>query len=75
MNPTVSQRVVDEAAERDPAFAEAEYMAEFRTDIESFVSRDVIEALIQPGTYECLPRAINTSHSPTPLAAQIIPSL
>jgi hypothetical protein len=32
MNPTVSQGVVDEATELDPASARSEYGAEFRTD-------------------------------------------
>jgi hypothetical protein len=32
MNPTVPQRVIDEAVEADPASAAAEYMAQFRTD-------------------------------------------
>src|SRR5262249_44517660 len=34
MNPTVPKRVIDEAVERDPAVAAAEYFAEFRTDVE-----------------------------------------
>ena len=34
MNPTVPQRVIDEAMERDPASAAAEYGAEFRSDVE-----------------------------------------
>ena len=46
MNPTVPQRVIDEAMERDPLSAAAEYLAEFRTDIESFISREAIEACI-----------------------------
>ena len=35
MNPSVPQAVIDEAMERDPAFAAAEYGAEFRSDIGS----------------------------------------
>jgi hypothetical protein len=46
MNPTVPQRVIDEAMERDPQSAAAEYGAEFRTDIESFISREAIEACV-----------------------------
>ena len=52
MNPTVPQRVIDEATERDPASAAAEYLARFRSDIESFVSRDAVEACVAPGTRE-----------------------
>ena len=46
MNPTVKQAVIDEATERDPASAAAEYLAEFRIDIESFCSREAVEACI-----------------------------
>jgi hypothetical protein len=55
MNPTVPQRVIDEAMERDPASAAAEYGAEFRGDIESFVSREVVEAAVDPGIHERAP--------------------
>src|SRR5262249_7245183 len=46
MNPVVSQQVIDQAAERDPASAAAEWLAEFRTDIESFINREAVEACI-----------------------------
>ena len=46
MNPTVAQRVIDEAAERDPAMAAAEYGAQFRSDVEGFVSREAVEACV-----------------------------
>jgi hypothetical protein len=39
MNPTVGQQVIDAASEQDPASAAAEWMAEFRSDIESFINR------------------------------------
>lgn len=55
MNPTVPQRVIDEAYERDPASAAAEYGAEFRSDIESFISREVIDSCVVPTRFE-LPR-------------------
>ena len=38
--------------ERDPASATAEYFAQFRSDIEGFVSREVIEACTELGVYE-----------------------
>ena len=44
MNPSVPQAVIDEAYERDPASAAAEFGAEFRTDIETFVLPEVVEA-------------------------------
>lgn len=52
LNPTLPQRVVDRAMERDPAAARAEYLAEFRTDIESFVSQEAVEACISAGVRE-----------------------
>jgi hypothetical protein len=55
MNPTVPQRVIDEAVERDPASAAAEYGAQFRSDIESFVSREAVEACVAPGVRERAP--------------------
>src|SRR5262249_55269960 len=44
MNPTVSQSVIDAAIARDASDAAAEWMAEFRADIESFVPIEVVEA-------------------------------
>lgn len=55
LNPTLSQKVVDRAMERDAASASAEYLAQFRTDIESFISREVIEAATVPGRHELPP--------------------
>ena len=52
MNPTVPQSVIDEAMERDPAHAAAEYLAQFRTDIESFVTREAVEACVSTGVCE-----------------------
>ncbi len=61
MNPTVPQSVIDEAMERDAASASAEYGAEFRSDIESFLTREIIEAAIVPGRFE-LPRMANVRY-------------
>jgi terminase large subunit-like protein len=55
MNVTVPQRVIDEAIERDPANAAAEYGAEFRTDVDTFVSREVVEACVDDGVFERAP--------------------
>src|SRR5262245_29053388 len=43
MNPSVSLQVIDAATERDPASAAAEWLAEFRSDIEGFVTREAVE--------------------------------
>ena len=43
MNPTVPQSFIDAHMADDPARAAAEYLAEFRSDLEAFVQREVIE--------------------------------
>ena len=54
-NPTLPQKVVDRAYERDPAAAAAEYDAIFRTDVESFVAREAVEACVSVGVRERAP--------------------
>lgn len=55
MNPSVRQSVIDQANERDPTAASAEYGAQFRTDVESLLTREAIEAVVTPGAYERAP--------------------
>lgn len=52
MNPTVPQSLIDAALERDRAKNMAEFMAEFRTDVESFVSLEAVMACVDSGVYE-----------------------
>jgi hypothetical protein len=52
MNPTLGQKVVDRAYAKDAASASAEYGAEFRTEIDSYVSQDIVAACIEPSCYE-----------------------
>ena len=52
MNPTVSQADIDAEMERDPASAAAEYLAEFRTDVESFISIEAVRGCIRAGVRE-----------------------
>ena len=54
MNPTVSResRVITRAYADDEAVASAEYGADFRRDIESFVRREVLDAVTVAGRYE-----------------------
>ena len=61
MNPTVSQATVDAAMEADPASAASEYLAQFRTDVETFVAHDVVEAAVTQGRFE-LPRVERTRY-------------
>ena len=46
LNPTLPQRVVDRALEKDRSRATAEYLAEFRTDVEGFVALEVVESCV-----------------------------
>jgi hypothetical protein len=57
LNPTLPQRLVDRAYERDPASAAAEYGAMFRTDIEAFVSLESVQACVARGVYERPPKS------------------
>jgi hypothetical protein len=52
MNPSVRQQVIDEAMEADPASAAAEYGAQFRVDVESYISREIVEAAVIIGRRE-----------------------
>jgi hypothetical protein len=49
MNPTLPQEVIDAAYLDDPQAAAAEYGGEFRSDIASFIDRDVVQACIEAG--------------------------
>lgn len=55
MNPTLPKRVVEEALQDDPSAAKAEYLAEFRTDVETFISQESIDAATVPGRRELPP--------------------
>lgn len=52
LNPEVPQAFIDQAYADDPAHAAAEYGAEFRVDVESFVSLEVVEACRVKGRTE-----------------------
>lgn len=49
MNPSLNPRVVDQARAEDPIAASAEYDAKFRTDVETYVSLEAIEACLREG--------------------------
>ena len=53
--PVCSAVVIDEAMERDPLSAAAEYGAQFRSDIESYITRECVEACVSLGVRERLP--------------------
>lgn len=52
MNPSVPESFIAEALERDPANAAAEYGANFRNDIEAFISREAVEAVVSTSVRE-----------------------
>ena len=55
MNPSVPQSFIDEEMQRDPASAAAEYGAQFRTDVESYIPLEAVRACIETGVRERLP--------------------
>ena len=58
LNPTFDAAEIERAYAEDPTAAAAEYGAEFRKDVETFVPLEVIEACIVPGRLELPPLAI-----------------
>jgi hypothetical protein len=46
LNPSLPESVVSRALERDRAAASAEYLAQFRTDIEGFVAFETVQACV-----------------------------
>ncbi len=57
MNPTIDADVIAAAYEEDEAAASAEYGAEFRRDVETFLAREVVDAAVAAGVYELPPVA------------------
>lgn len=62
LNPTLDRSIIAEALEEDPAAAGAEWNAVWRSDIEGYVSREAVDAVIVPGRYE-LPPVSGTAYS------------
>jgi hypothetical protein len=52
MNSMVPQSFIDEALANDPALNTAEYLAQFRTDIESFITREAVLGCVSPCVFE-----------------------
>ena len=55
MNPTLPVQVIADAYHEDPLSAAAEFGAQFRTDVEGFVSMEVLDACTRPSQREILP--------------------
>jgi hypothetical protein len=52
MNPSVPQSYIDGHMAEDPARAAAEYLAQFRSDLQAFVLREAVDACISVGVRE-----------------------
>jgi hypothetical protein len=55
MNPTIPEHEIAAELEKDLAAASAEYLAEFRTDVESYISLDAVRACIATDVRDRLP--------------------
>jgi hypothetical protein len=55
MNPSVPQSYIDRHTADDAARASAEYLAQFRSDIEAFIMREVVDACVLRGIFELPP--------------------
>ena len=56
MNPTYSKRVIERAKGDDAQAAAAEYDAEFRADLETYISSEALEAVIVRDRFELPPQ-------------------
>jgi len=52
MNPLIDEKVIKQAYEDDAQAAAAEWDAEWRTDIEDFISEELIDAAVIPSRFE-----------------------
>jgi hypothetical protein len=52
LNPTIDHSIIAAALEDDPAAARAEWLAEFRDDIASFVTQEAVDACVSPNVLE-----------------------
>lgn len=55
MNPTVSKKIIEKALALDPEAAKAEWLAEWREDINAFLPIELLEKIIVPERYELQP--------------------
>jgi hypothetical protein len=55
MNPTLKQSVIDRAMAEDPAMARSELLNEWREDVDSYVSRAMVERLVVKGRTRLFP--------------------
>lgn len=51
-NPTIDPKIIEDAMRDDPEAARAEWLGEFRSDLEAFIARDTIESLARTSPLE-----------------------
>jgi hypothetical protein len=56
MNPTLDQRIIDQALKEDKAAAMSEYMGQWREDIEAYLPREVVERAVVKNRIVLLPK-------------------
>jgi hypothetical protein len=54
-NPSLPQSVIDAALRRDALANSAEYLGQFRTDVEALLTQEAVEAITDPGVRERAP--------------------
>jgi hypothetical protein len=54
-NPTIKDTVITQALETDPSAARAEWLGEFRADLEGYITREAAEAVRASGRIELAP--------------------
>jgi hypothetical protein len=62
MNPVVPQAYIDKHMAEDPSRANAEYLAQFRSDLETYVVREAVAACISVGVHERRPQPFVNYH-------------
>jgi hypothetical protein len=61
-NPTIDPAEIEEDLQEDYAVAQSEWLGQFRTDIESFVSFEAVQGCVNAGVYEIAPE-LGTTYS------------
>jgi hypothetical protein len=58
-NPTFPAEVIEDALKKDPAAAAAEYLCQYRSDIESFIDAALVDSLTRPSPLHLPKRCTN----------------
>ena len=69
MNPSLPKKVVDQALASDQAAARAEFLSEWRSDCESYLPRNMVEACVVKGRTDNIPLSNRTYEAFADLAS------